>query len=202
MSDDQLLDRLRIQELIQKWIVWRDTAQFERFRTIWHDDGQMVASWTQSGVDEFIEATRKGMEQGINIIHFFHGNSVDVNGNRGTAETKVSVSQRATIDGVLCDVTSEARHYDFWERRAEKWGLVLRIGIYDKDRLDPVVPGTTIQLDEKLLARFPESYKYLSYMMTKVGYTIKLDLPCGNGPEVKALYQRGTKWLEGNMAQP
>jgi len=45
-------------ELLQNWVVWRDAGNWERFRTIWHPDGRMMATWTQGGRDEFIWSAR------------------------------------------------------------------------------------------------------------------------------------------------
>ena len=35
MSDD----RDAIRELVENWVVWRDAGDWERFATVWHDDG-------------------------------------------------------------------------------------------------------------------------------------------------------------------
>ena len=32
-------DRRAIRELVENWVVWRDAGDWERFRTVWHDDG-------------------------------------------------------------------------------------------------------------------------------------------------------------------
>ena len=53
----------------------------------------------------------------------------------------MTISQRAAVHDVLCDVVCTGRFYDFFERRDGRWGLVLRQPIYEKDRLDPVDPA-------------------------------------------------------------
>jgi len=74
---------------------------------------------------------------------------------------------------------------------------VLRQPIYEKDRLDPVDPAASPQLDQKLLMQFPEGYRHLAYLQSKIGYDVKRDMPGLDGPEVEALYARGAKWLAG-----
>ena len=37
--NDDLLDRLTIRQLVEDWAVLRDARMWERFRTVWHDDG-------------------------------------------------------------------------------------------------------------------------------------------------------------------
>lgn len=195
--DDSIIDRLTIRDAVQNWAVWRDAGDWERFRTVWHDDGHMMATWFQGHVDDFIRVSREGWERGVSILHFLGGTSVDVAGNRAIAQTKMTISQRASIEGVLCDVVCTGRFYDFFERRAGRWGLVLRQPIYEKDRLDPVDPTAAPALDRAVLDRFPAGYRHLAYLQVGIGYTVKPDMPGLQGPEVEALYARGAAWLEG-----
>ena len=109
----------------------------------------------------------------------------------------MTISQRASVDGVECDVVCTGRFYDFLERRDGTWGLVLRQPIYEKDRLDPVDPAAALTLDPDLLARFPEGYRHLAYAQTRIGYEVKPDMPGLRGAEVEALYASGTRWLRG-----
>jgi hypothetical protein len=194
---DETRDRLTIRELVENWAVWRDARQWDRFRTVWHDDGRMMATWFQGSRDAFIKVSEEGYARGVRILHFLGGSSVDVAGNRAIAQTKMTISQRAEVEGVMCDVVCTGRFYDFFERRADRWGLVLRQPIYEKDRLDPVDPAAAPKLDQELLARFPEGYRHLAYLQTRIGYTVKPDMPGLDGPEVAALYARGERWLRG-----
>src|ERR1043166_5971158 len=194
---DTLADRLAIRDLVEPWAVWRDAGDWERFRTVWHDDGVMMATWFQGPADEFIRVTKEGWAKGVSILHFLGGSAIDVASNRAIAQTKMTISQRGEVEGVLCDVVCTGRFYDFFERRAGRWGLVLRQPIYEKDRIDPVDPGTRPKLDKTLLARFPEGYRHLAYLQTRHGYTVKPDMPGITGPELEALYQRGAAWLKG-----
>jgi hypothetical protein len=195
--NDELIDRLAIRDLIENWVVWRDSCQWDRFRTVWHDDGVMMATWTQGTVDYFIKMSQEGYARGVHFLHFLGGTSIELSGNRAIAQTKMTISQRAKVEDVLCDVVCTGRFYDFFEKRAGRWGLVLRQPIYERDRLNPVDPTTAPKLDQNLLAQFPEGYRHLAYMQTRVGYTVKSDMPGLDGPEVVALYERGAKWLKG-----
>jgi hypothetical protein len=191
-------DREAIRELVESWVVWRDAGDWERFRTVWHDDGRMMATWFQGTADEFIRVSREGFERGVRILHFLGGSSVDVVGDRAVAQTKMTITQRAPVHGIVCDVVCTGRFYDFFERRGERWAIVLRQPIYEKDRMDSVVPGRTPLLEQALLAQFPVGYRHLAYAQTKIGYTVKRDMPGLEGPEVQALYARGRSWLVGS----
>jgi SnoaL-like domain len=197
MSDSEANDRRAIRDLIENWAVWRDALMWERFRTVWHDDGRMMATWFQGTADEFIKVSQEGYERGVRILHFLGGSSIDIAGARAVAQTKMTISQRATVDGVLCDVVCTGRFYDLFEKRNTRWGLVLRQPIYEKDRLDQLDPAARLQLDRKLLEQFPEGYRHLAYLQTRIGYKVKTDMPGLDGPEVAALYHRGEDWLKG-----
>jgi len=193
-------DRLAIRDLVENWAVWRDACDWERFRTCWHDDGRMMATWFQGSPDEFIDMSRKGFEAGVRILHFLGGTAIDLEGDRAIAQTKMTISQRAEVEGVLCDVVCTGRFYDFIERRDGRWAVVLRQPIYEKDRLDPVDPREAPALDAERLAQFPEGYRHLAYLQDGIGYPVKRDMPGLVGPEVEALYVRGAGWLKGGPA--
>src|SRR3954470_5046266 len=166
-------DRLAIRDLIEDWAVWRDAGDWERFRTVWHEDGRMMATWFQGSAEDFIRVSREGFERGVSILHFLGGTSVDLEGGRAIAQTKMTISQRSEVDGVLCDVVCTGRFYDFLERREGVWGIVLPQQIYGKDRLDPVDPSASLRLDGALLDRFPVGYRHLAYAQTRIGFEVK-----------------------------
>jgi len=194
---DEMIERLTIREMVENWVLWRDANQWQKFRSLWHDDGRMMATWTQGTADEFIEMSKAGFAKGVRILHFLGGSTIEVRGNRSTAITKMTISQRAKVHDVLCDVVCTGRFCDFFEKRGGRWGLVLRQPIYEKDRMDPVDPAARLTLDPQLLAKFPEGYRHLAYLQSQIGYKIKLDMPGLTGPEVEALYARLDAWLAG-----
>ena len=190
-------DRLAIRELVENWVVWRDAGDWDRFRTVWHPDGRMMATWFQGPAEDFIRVSQEGYARGVRILHFLGGVSVDLAGDRAIAQTKMTISQRGMVHDVLCDVVCTGRFYDFLERRDGRWGIVLRQPIYEKDRLDPVDPSATLELDADVLAGFPIGYRHLAYAQTQIGYDVKRDMPGLVGPGVDRLYRRGADWLAG-----
>jgi SnoaL-like domain len=200
------LEKLAIREVIENWALWRDAGDWERFATVWHEDGWMTATWFQGPAAEFIRVSREGFERGVNILHFLGGFTCDVNGSRAVAQTKMTINQRATVDGVLVDVVCTGRFYDFLEQRvdrsaapdADRWSIVRRQPIYEKDRMDPVDPGVTLKLDPERLSRFPEGYRHLAYLQSTIGFTVKDNLPGLRGPAVQKLYAEGAAWLAGS----
>lgn len=206
-------EKAAIVEVVQNWALWRDAGDWERFATVWHDDGWMTATWFQGPASEFIRVSREGFEKGVSILHFLGGFTCDISGSRAVSQTKMTINQRATVDGVLVDVVCTGRFYDFLEKRVPvrlkadttsehaRWGIVRRQPIYEKDRMDPVDPAASLALDPERLARFPEGYRHLAYLQSKIGFPVKNNLPGLRGPAVQKLYDEGRAWLAGS-AQP
>ncbi len=195
--DTGTLDKLAIREVIEDWVVWSDSGDWERFATVWHDDAWMSATWFQGPATDFIAARKAGFERGVSIIHFLGGTSVEIAGARAVAQTKMTINQRAEVDGVAVDAVCTGRFFDLFEKRDDRWAVVRRQPIYEKDRLDPVDPAATLELDAELLGRFPEGYRHLGYLQTRAGFEVKLGLPELRGRAVEQLYQDGVNWLAG-----
>jgi hypothetical protein len=196
-----ILDRLAIREVLENWALYRDAGDWERLKTVWHEDGYMTATWFSGTASEFIKASREGMEKGVNILHFLGGIAIDIAGNRAISQTKMTIAQRAPVHGVMCDVLCTGRFYDFLEKRNGKWAIVLRRLFYEKDRMDPVDPSATVKLDPKLLAQFPVGYQHLGYLQSSLGFNVKTTMPGLKGPEADALYAHGKNWLAGGSCE-
>jgi SnoaL-like protein len=197
-------DEQAIRTLVQDWAVWRDAGDWERFATVWHDDGVMMATWFQGPASEFIRVSREGFERGVRILHFLGGTSVDLSADqtRAIAQTKMTITQRSVIHDVECDVVCTGRFYDFLEKREEigpTHRIVLRQPIYEQDRLSPVSGDQGPGLERERLNTFPVGYRHLAYVQTMIGYDVKPDMPGLTGPEVEALYDRGARWLRGEI---
>jgi len=195
--DQELLDRIALRELIDNWALWRDAGFWEKFRTVWHDDGRMMATWTQGTADEFIEMNKQSWERGVSILHFLGGFTCELSNTRAVTQTKMTISQRGEVHGVLVDVVCTGRFYDFLEKRDGRWGMCLRQPIYEKDRMDPIDKNATLNLDANVLGDYPVGYQHLAYLQSQVGYPVKKDMPGLKGEEVEALYAIGTDWLSG-----
>jgi len=196
---DQLMaEKLAIRETIDNWILWRDAGDWERFKTVWHPEGWMNATWFQGPAEQFIEVSREGFNKGVNILHFYGGFSCDIAGDRAIAQTKMTISQRAIVEGVLVDVLCTGRMYDFVQKYQGQWVVRRRQPIYEKDRMDPVNPSATLKLDQAVLESFPEGYRHLAYLQSKIGFPVRKGLPGLKGASVEKLYAEGKAWLAGS----
>jgi hypothetical protein len=192
-----MLYTLAIKEVVENWAVFRDSGDWQRFRSVWHEEGVMMATWFQGPFEEFIRVNQEGWDKGVSILHLLGGTSVEITGARAIAQTKMTISQRAPVHNVVVDVLCTGRFFDFFEKRNDRWAIVLRRLFYEKDRMDPVDPSKTVQLDPNVLAQFPEGYRHLAYLQSGLGFKVKTDMPGLRGPTADALYALGKKWLAG-----
>lgn len=198
---DEMNDKFRIRETVENWVIWRDSGNWERFRTVWHDDARMHSTWFRGPAEDFITHARQSWGRGGIGCHFLGGSSIEIAGTRAIAQTKKRIDSRQKLDGIACDVVCTGRFYQFFEQREGRWAIVLHQGIYEKDRIDPVDPAATLALDSELLASFPEGYRHLAYVQTKAGFKVKPDLPGLRGAAVERLYAAGAAFLAGGPAE-
>ena len=120
--DELTEDKLAITEVVNNWVLWSDSGDWERFATVWHDDGWMTATWFQGPATEFIKARRAGFERGVSILHLLGGTTSEIRGARAIAQTKMTINQRASLDGVVVDAVCTGRFYDFFAKRGRSLG--------------------------------------------------------------------------------
>lgn len=197
-SAEELLDRLAIRELIENWLMWSDTGNWDRFRTVWHDGGHIQTSWFNGTGLDFLEGRRKAQEAGLSISHSIGSTTIELKGDRALCQTKAEISLRGLVHDVECDITGRSHWYDFTDKREGHWGIVRRQPIFEKDRLDPVDPLAKLSLDQELLNRFPTGYRHLAYFQSALGYDVRADLPCLAEPRVQHMYEHGRRWLKGD----
>ena len=197
MNDTALQDRLLIREVIEDWVIYRDSADWERFAGVWLPDGFIMTTWCEATGAEFIERGAKAFAAGMNSFHTVNGCHIELDGLRAFALTKMQIIQRAPVHGVLADVTCQGRFCDAFEKRDGRWGLLSRQAIYEGDRIAAVEPGARLELDAELLASFPEGYRHLGYLQTQAGIVVNRNLPGTRGPETAALLDRMRRWLAG-----
>lgn len=191
-------DKRAIRDLVDRWIITSDGGLWEEFAGCWAPEGVMAATWVQAPAAQFVAARKKGFEAGIYIIHQNHGHMSTVVGDRAISQTKMTISQRWEVHGVLVDVDCTGRFYDFLRKEDGRWLMVRRQPIYEKDRMIPVSGGAGPVLDASVLAEFPEGYRHLAYLQTQIGYDVKRSgMPAAKGPEVEKLYSEGKAWLDG-----
>ncbi len=192
MSDD----RAAIAALIQDWVIFRDSGDFDRLRAIFSVDGIMNATWFRGSADEFVANSRKMFGGPVPaVLHMLGGISVEVRGGRAVSQAKMTIAARGTVHAIACEVTCEGRFYDFWRKDKDEWKLAERAVIYERDRLDTLDGAPQPKLAASILEKYPPGYRHLAYMQQANGATVIAALPGLTGPAVEDLYARGRRWL-------
>ena len=155
------LDQIQICDVRRAWAFSLDLGEWERLRSCFHPDASITVSWYSGSLDGFIVrsqamvATRKPEEH---RKHWLGNMRSEINGTHAVLETDVLILIREFIDGTLFDYTSYARFYDLFEKRGALWRILEWNRIYDKDRLDPVVPaGDAASVEAQAALEGPES---------------------------------------------
>ena len=195
MSEAQLADRFAIINAVANWALWRDTGRWDKLRTLYTEDAIQHTTWFVGPAREFIERVAARPLGGSQ--HFVGACAVELNGDRAIAETRLVLLVRGRLGATEIDITCYCRSYDRFVRQDAAWRIARREMIYEKDRLDPLTPGHTVELDENELARYPVGYRYLAYFQAIGGARITPDLPTPASEALRRLYEQGEKWLRG-----
>jgi hypothetical protein len=170
----------------------------------------VYTTWTgRTFYKDFIAASKAGMDRGAFIMHRVHGSTTDINktATRAVTKMKATITQRFTLDGAQVDAESDCRFCFFWSKDAVSmhWGANFVRHWYEKDKLIPVDPRKIPSIDDALLNKFPEGYRYLAYCQEKVlGLEIMVDMPghrredqslCGKKHDL--LYMQAKDWIDG-----
>ncbi|KAK0939162.1 hypothetical protein LTR29_009272 [Friedmanniomyces endolithicus] len=102
-TDQDVLERAKICEICEGWGLYRDAVGWTNYRSMFHNDAYIAISWHQGGIDDFIEASKKGFamqdEGFMYILHRTIGQTVDVQGVRALSKTKVTITGRYDLEG-------------------------------------------------------------------------------------------------------
>jgi hypothetical protein len=193
-----MFEELEIRRLIENWVLWRDAGDWDRFATVWHPNGRIMTTWCQASASEFIERSRQAWHDGLKVLHTLGGSSIELVGDRAVAQTKMQILQRSSVHEIMVDVICYGRFFDLLEKYQGRWTMVFRQPIYELDHMVPLDPAAGLTLDRDLLATFPEGYRHLAYLQTKLGFNVSRTCPGTRGPEVEALQERRRRWLAGD----
>ena len=194
-------DTTEIIQLVIKEREARDNQWWHEMRDCYHQDAQLKISWFRGTGWEFVAqseqlAAQRGHDAGP-AGHSLGPIRVHLAGKRAVAAVPLSIQIRDLIDGVESDLTSITRTYYRVELRDDRWWIMGLDTIYQRDTLAPVYPGRRINMDEKMLAEFRLSYRFLSYWWkTTLGRDADQNLPGSDRPEsIAALNDEVFSWV-------
>ena len=123
---EYLVDRMTIADLINGWI-YRDLAQWDSLRELFHPEGTIEVTWFEGLFSEFVDASMHMGTSDLRTKHFIAAPMVTFNACRAIVETNaIIVGENVTL-GLGCSVHN--RFYDWVEQRNGVWKIIKRQSI-------------------------------------------------------------------------
>ena len=204
-SPASLLDQFAVSQVIARERLARETQDYDMEAACFHPDAIVDVSWFSGTAAEFVETGRKAAARGRAATSlratYFDALSPPVvwtNGDRAIADASCAVHAFSMLEGVEIHMTAYTRL--LWRAKKYKgeWLIYGLRGIYLRDTLEPADPTQALAIDQKKLAAFRRSYRFLSYMTTAGGGPVRDDRAGSDRPDlVAALRGAERNWLEG-----
>lgn len=190
-------DKYACGELIQSWGLHRDGKRWQDLQETFTSDGVIAVSWFRGPFSGFVDQCRSRDSRAGTSRHLILPPVVRVAGTKALAETCVVILVRQDIEGVAVDLTSHARFVDRLEKHGARWRIAERNAIYERDRLDPVIPSAAFDrmMERADLSRYPSQYRYMAFRVDAAGRRLAEPVLCDAMPETTALLQRYENWL-------
>jgi len=187
--------------VLQVWAYSRDSGDWDALRNCFHPDGTITVSWYSGPASGFVErSTAMGKERRPEerSKHLLGNMRAEVNRNRAVLEADTVITVREFIDGHLFDFASNARFFHLVEKRNGEWRILHANCIYEKDRLEPVIPGSVPAsfYDQVDLNGPDNGFAFMRFRQTKKGRAIP-KVPLAGTPEEAALRAAAKQWLKG-----
>ena len=186
----------------RQWAFSRDHGDWETLRSCFHPDATITVAWYSGEAAGFVErsiAMAKSRRPEEHHKHWLGNMRSEIAGARAVLETDAMVLIREYIDEHLFDYQCHLRFYDLIERRDGAWRLFKASCIYEKDRLDPVVPGAVPLsfYDQVALSGSEAGFAYMRFRQIKKGRTVPSGIVIAGSPAEDALREEGQRWLAG-----
>jgi hypothetical protein len=185
-------DRIQIIDLMSGW-TYRDTANWDMLRTLWHPDGTIKITWYEGPFGGFVDGSVRMAGSPFNTKHLIGTPLPKFNaqGNRAIVETSAMILGENMGLGLGCAVQN--RFYDTVEKRDGLWKILFRQAIYDMSTF--TFPKGFVEIDQDALAKYPAEYAALAYVLEKSGFPVKGTFPTRFGDLEKAMRVEAEKWL-------
>ncbi len=191
-------DVTSVAQLILRERLARDRSRWDAMRDGYAADSTVRLSWFQGTGPDFVAVSQAMAERGDASTHRLAPPVVDVVGDRALAVMPSCIEVRTEVDGVEVDLASYARLLYRAVRGSDGWRITALDPVYERDTLTPALPGTPLAVTAADLAPFRGSYRLLSYVLSRRGYTIAQDLYGDDLPDaVRGLEREAADWLRG-----
>lgn len=178
-----------ITQLVLKERESRDLGRWDDMRDCFHPDAQVRVSWFRGSADDFIKGSIDMAGRMVNR-HRLAPIHVVLSGNRAVATLSAIVEIPTRLQDIDMMLLIYARFVYRAEKRDDHWRIFSFDAIYLRDELTPAIPGNSIFIDPSELQAFRPTYRLLSYVLNKRGYTIAADLPGEDQPDTVQILMR------------
>lgn len=196
------IDKFQIIENSTYHLICRDSGNWQGLGDCYHPDAHITTSWFDGTVREFVaqsKAMMEGHHSGDTQRHVMSNPHVTINGNRAACEFYVILHQGRTLDGYEFDLQTWSVTIDLYEKRNGKWGIIRRSNIYEKERMDPHVPGSVPQsyYDSLDLSKYPKALRFHCYRNERSSGHPPKNLIMKGSPEEATARKKVAEWLAG-----
>jgi hypothetical protein len=184
-----------ITQLVLKERESRDLGRWDDMRACFHPDSQIRVSWFRGNGADFVNGSIDMARRNVLAKHRLSPIRVVLSGNRAVATMSAIIEIPSQLQGIEMNLLSYTRFIYRAERREDQWRIFSFDAIYMRDELTPAIPGQSISIDPRELQSFRPTYRLLSYVLSKQGYTIDSDLAGEDRPEsARALIREVFTW--------
>jgi hypothetical protein len=174
----------------------RDLGRWAQLGACYLPDSRVEISWISGTGAQFVSGSIEMARRGVKARHRLGPVLVRLNAERALASLSCAIDIPGELEGVEFCLSSHARLLYPVERRDGLWGLMGFYGIYVRDEIITRIPGQRLPIRAQDLTGFRQSYRMLSWLLTRQGgYVVDNDLPGIDRPEAaQALEQRLLAW--------
>jgi hypothetical protein len=183
-------DIVAVQQLILRERSSRDLGLWEQMRDCFHEDSTVRLTWIEASGPEFVRRSKEMAERNVRATHQLDPILVTLAGDRAIAQVGAIIEIPSKVRGVAVVISTHAMFLFRAERRAGVWRISAFDAVYQRDELNPVIPGQVVQIEPNELKNFRPSYRLLSFCLMSGGYKPRMDLAGTDRPDLVAALTR------------
>lgn len=195
MSEDRLIDRQAIADLMTGWL-YRDTMRWDELADLFHEDATIEITWFRGAARDFIDGSRRMAAGPLRTKHVIGAPVIRFAGDRALVETNAMIVADHLDLGL--GVTTHNRFLDRVSQRDGVWRITHRDAVYDMGGFTyPFGTQGAADIDTDALTRHPREYAALAYVLEHSGFPVTGTFPTRGSEREQEIMRLGTTWLAG-----
>ncbi len=184
-----------ISQLVLRERSSRDLGLWEQMHDCYHDNSVVRLSWINASGPEFVRRSKDMAARNVKATHRLGPILVTLAGDRAIAQLAAIIDIPSKVRGVAVIMSSHARLLFRAERRDRVWRLFGFDVIYQRDEINPIIPGQVVTIEPQELKNFRPSYHLLAFCVMSGGFPVRNDLAGVDRPDlVEALTREVYEW--------